>query len=324
MRARIALFVALLVLPAIHRPITAATAAAGSEAVRANALWEPPTGPRDLFNGPWGARLAPDPTAVYTFVRPKETGTNPGVIVRDPQGRIWHVKQGPKSGRGAEGPPEVMVSRVLSALGYHQPPVYFLPSFQMRDRTGVHTERGGRFRLDDPSLRDAGTWSWDDPRVKGSRPYNGLLVILLAFSSWDLKESNNKIYQVQQNGRVDNWYVVRDLGSALGDTGRIWAKKNNIEEFERKGYIAGLNGDFVKFDYGGKRRDLVNHRITVDDLRWAMALLTSLDQRQWHDAFRAGGYSPELSDRFIQKIQTNILQGQRALGQSRALVTEKR
>ena len=40
-------------------------------------------------------------------------------------------------------------------------------------------------------MREIGNWSWDDPLVKGSRPYNGLLVILLAFNSWDLKQSNN-------------------------------------------------------------------------------------------------------------------------------------
>ena len=31
---------------------------------------------RDLCDGPWGARLKPDPTAVYTFVRRKQRGTN--------------------------------------------------------------------------------------------------------------------------------------------------------------------------------------------------------------------------------------------------------
>src|SRR5262245_49258964 len=123
-------------------------------------LWTPPADirQRDLFNGPWGAGYAPNPAAAYTFIRPKKGGVNPGVVVRDDRGRIWHVKQPPNNSQGAEGPVEVVLSRVLSAVGYHQPPVYFLPSFTLVDASGAHVVPGGRFRLDDGSLRAQGTW----------------------------------------------------------------------------------------------------------------------------------------------------------------------
>src|SRR6478752_4861515 len=49
------------------RPISAVPAATGATVVQANPLWAPPTGVRDLFYGPWGARSQPDPNAVYTF-----------------------------------------------------------------------------------------------------------------------------------------------------------------------------------------------------------------------------------------------------------------
>src|SRR6185436_6316335 len=113
-------------------------------------LWEQPKdlAARDLYNGPWGSTRAPDPHAVYTFVRPKQGGANPGVVVRDPNGREWHVKQPPRGGnRGDEGPSEVVLSRVLSALGYHQPPVYYLRSFTMATGSQTAVEPGGRFRL---------------------------------------------------------------------------------------------------------------------------------------------------------------------------------
>jgi hypothetical protein len=325
MRARIALFVAVLVVPAFHQPNAAGPVATGPDTVRADLLWEPPTGARDLYYGPWGARLAPNPAALYTFLRNKHDGVNPGVIVRDPQGREWHVKQAPSGDRGAEGPVEVVVSRVLSAIGYHQPPVYFLPSFTMRTGKSVRTEPGGRFRLNEPSMREIGNWSWDDPIVKGTRPYNGLLVILHAFSSWDLKTSNNFVYAVQRNERQERWYLVRDLGGALGDTGGIrGAKRNNIGEFERKGFITGVSGGYVDFSYGGKQGDLYRHRIPVADARWAIGLLASLDDRQWREAFRAGGYAPAVAGPFISKIKANILQGQRLTAPSQALVREKR
>src|SRR5678809_993978 len=88
-----------------------------------------------------------------------------------------------------------MCIRDSSALGYHQPPVYYLPSFTMRDKSGVHTERGGRFRLAMPSLVDQGEWSWQQNPFVGQRAYQGLLVILLMFNSSDLKNSNNTLYE---------------------------------------------------------------------------------------------------------------------------------
>jgi hypothetical protein len=312
------------VVPEFVRPMGAVLAPANANVVQANPLWAPPSGTQDLFYGPWGARSQPDPNAVYTFVRRKQKGTNPGMVVRDPQGREWHVKQTHTDGIHPEGPVEVVVSRVLSAVGYRQPPVYYLPSFSLADGKRTHIEPGGRFRVDDPSLRDVGNWSWDDPTVKGSRPYNGLLVILLAFASWDLKESNNYIYQTQNNGRVESWYVVRDLGAALGSEGTLRATKNDIGKFAQQGFIRGVSNGYVEFDYGGKRQDLYRHRITVDDVRWAMGLLSSLDARQWREAFRAGGYPADLSDQFIQKIQANIRDGQRIASNPRTLATMKR
>jgi len=97
-----------------------------------SALWQQPTdlAARDLFVGEWGAERAPDPFAVYTFVRKKAHGASPGATVSDPGGRRWHVKQ------GREAQPEVVLSRVLSAVGYHQPPEYFLKSFVLRDGGG--------------------------------------------------------------------------------------------------------------------------------------------------------------------------------------------
>jgi hypothetical protein len=283
------------------------------DAVPTHPLWDRPAdlGSRDLFNGPWGPEHAPDPRATYTFISRKHHGTNPGVVVRDPLGRTWHVKQAPHTDQGDEGPVEVVLSRVLSAAGYHQPPVYFLPAFRMTDARGTHLEPGGRFRLDEPSLHARGTWAWEKNPFIDTTPYRGLLVILLVFNSWDLKDSNNTLYDVQQNGGVDQWYVVRDLGGALGESGHLRPKRNNIEKFERYSFITGVKDGVVEFAFNGKQSNLIRHRITVEDMQWACNLLGGLSNRQWHDAFRAAGYLPSESARFIQKLQANIVQGQR-------------
>jgi len=307
MRTRILLLVTIVVGAAVALP-----AAAIWPATPTASLWEPPAGSsdRDLFNGPWGAALAPDPRDTYTYVHRKEDGVNPGVVVRDSRGRTWHVKQAPSGERGDEGPVEVTISRVLSAIGYHQPPVYYLPSFVMIDGSSRQTERCGRFRLSDDSIRAKGTWSWKDNPFVGTRPYNGLLVVLQVFNSWDLKDANNRIYEVNRGDRVETWYVVRDLGGALGASGSLSPKRNNLVKFERSQYIEGVSSKgFVEFDYKGKRPQLVEKRITLDDLRWASEQLAALDGRQWHDAFRAGGYPDIVSERFIEKIHANISHG---------------
>jgi len=289
--------------------------AAAGDASSLSQLWQEPAdlAHADLFNGPWGARLAPDPADTYTFLRPKKGGVNPGVIVRDSKGRVWHVKQPPHNSQGAEGPVEVVLSRVLSAVGYHQPPVYYLPSFTLADSSGTHVKPGGRFRLDDGSLKSAGEWSWRRNPFVETRAYKGLLVILLVFNSWDLKDSNNTIYDIRAANpeplAPTRWFVVRDLGAALGETGRMAPKRNNIERFERQPFIKGVSGGFVQFVYSGWQPSLLRRAITVDEVRWATGLLGGLSDRQWRDAFRAGGYANDLAERFIRKIKANILAG---------------
>src|SRR6476619_3783447 len=114
-------------------------------------LWQAPAdvSAQNVVDGGWGPENAPSPTDTYTFVRDKKpsAGSSPGLVVTDSRGRRWHVKQ------GREASPEVVVSRVLSAVGYHQPPVYYLPSFTLADNSGTHVRPGGRFRLDDASMK---------------------------------------------------------------------------------------------------------------------------------------------------------------------------
>ena len=277
-----------------------------------DAWWQQPTdlASRDLFYGPWGAEHAPDPNAEYTFIRSKTGGFNPGVVVRDPQGREWHVKQSSEH-HGAEGPAEVVLSRVLSALGYHQPPVYYLPSFRMREAKGTRVEPGGRFRLHLPSMTARGEWAWRQNPFIGHPSFNGLLAILMVFNSSELKDSNNTIYEVKGDPSTPVWYVFRDLGDALGRTGKIAPQRNNLELFAQSGFIKDVHNGFVDFDYHGRFGEMVTKRITPADLAWGGNLLAKLTDRQWDDAFRAGGYAPETASGFIAIIRARIAQCRR-------------
>jgi hypothetical protein len=283
-------------------------------------LWVEPAGlaSQDLLYGPWGRDHAPDPNAVYTLVEMKHSGVNLGMTVRDPEGREWSVKQPYPGGLDDEGPVEVVVSRLLSAIGYHQPPVYYLPAFTLRDDWGTHTEIGGRFRPKIKALNDEGSWAWEANPFVGTRPYRGLLAVLMMFNSTDLKNSNNTLYERRRGDAVERWYVVRDLGSALGDTQRVTPRKGHIESFERQGYIRGVAGEYVDFDYDGWYRKLVDHHVTPADVAWVSNLLAGLRDRQWQDAFRAGGFEPAVADRFIAKLHEKVRQGQ-SLGRRAAV-----
>src|SRR5436190_1836367 len=146
------------------------------------ALWQMPRNiaAQDLLTGPWGKSNAPGSNAIYEFVRPKTRASSPGLVVHDSLGRTWHVKQ------GREASPEVVVSRILSAIGYHQPPVYYLPSFLVhKSKDEVVAEDAGRFRLSRPELNTQGDWGWDHNPFVGTRPYQGLLVVLVRLNSAD-------------------------------------------------------------------------------------------------------------------------------------------
>ena len=244
-------------------------------------------------------------------MKPKTGGVNPGMTVTDPLGRSWSVKQAPHDGRSAEGPIEVVLSRVLSAVGYHQPPVYYLSSFTLADTFGTRVEGGGRFRVEPRGLKERGTWSWQKNPFVGTKPYQGLLTILMMFNSSDLKNSNNTLYEYRHaSGRVERWYVVRDLGTALGDTARLRPDRSAPDKFDRLPFITGVNNGFVLFEaYRGWHAELVRDRITPDDVGWASRLLAQLTDEQWHDAFRAGGYERPVSDRFIRRLRAKIDEG---------------
>lgn len=288
----------------------------GSTATAISSLWVAPDNlaERDLFYGAWGRTNAPDADDTFTLVGYKHTGLNPGLSVRDSRGRKWSVKQRRPDTLASEGPVEVTVSRLLEAVGYHQPAVYYLPSLRVADDWGTHREPGGRLRLAHPQLNEIGEWSWQQNPFVGTRPYQGLLAILLLLNSSDLKNSNNSLYRWHDGERAELRYVVRDLGTALGSTGRLAPAKNDIVAYERSRYIIGVRNGFVEFDYRGWHQELVRERLTPADVRWAADLLSQLSPRQWDDAFRAGGYAPAEAVRFVRKIHLKIAQALQVSG----------
>ena len=290
--------------PTTMRPTVPATVAQQ----RMAELWREPRAiaSADLFYGPWGRERAPKSDALYEMVKVKTHGVSPGLTVRDGDGTEWSVKQ------GDEGPVEVTLSRVLSALGYHQPPIYFLPSFSLDHQSWIERAPGGRFRPKEHGFKEEGSWSWQQNPFVGTRPFQGLIVTLIMFDASDLKNSNNSLYELKNEREgATRWFVVRDIGTALGETGKLDPQRNNPDLFEHHAFITGVKDGFVEFSYHGWHQELLKDRITVADVKWACNQLARLSDEQWSDAFRAGGYTPEVAGRFIRSLKAKIEQGRR-------------
>lgn len=278
-------------------------------------LWQEPVDllERDLYAGPGGLQLQPQPGATYQFAAFKTTGTNPGYDVSDATGRLWSVKL------GVEAQSEVTASRIFWAMGFHQPPTYYVEAFTLAGRD-AGTKHQARFRTDLDGWLATDFWSWYGNPFAGSQPFRGLIVAQLILNAWDLKTPNNRIYVATGNEpQPRRRFMVRDVGASLGEarqfpifallgTRGLQGTKNNIDDFERQGFIAAVDGQRVEFDYRGPHGVLLN-LVKVPDVVWACALLARIPDRHWQDAFRAGHYSDAVAARYISKIKEKVAQG---------------
>ncbi|HYS26377.1 MAG TPA: hypothetical protein VEP46_12255 [Vicinamibacterales bacterium] len=268
-------------------------------------LWvDPGSEPRDLFWGIGGQKYAPKPDAAYAFKERDTSGFSTKYEVKGPGDVEWSAKIGP------EAQTEVLMSRILWGLGFHQQPIYYLPSWTLKRDGTKSTESEARFR---PKLkafeRLDESWWWQQNPFVGTQELNGLLVVLLMFNSTDLKNDNNSIYKFDEPVEgADRWLVVRDLGAALGETGRMYPRRNCLECFEQHGFITAIHDDRVEFDYVGRHQELIS-MIRPADVRWAAEHLQKLTDRQWQDAFRAANYSESDAGRYIAKLKEKIDDG---------------
>jgi hypothetical protein len=279
---------------------TAPTAAQVAE------LWHEPEPTRDLFWGVGGKSLAPDPDVTYQVIEIKRSGFSRGLTVVDPQKRQWSTKFPP------EAPTEVVASRILWAVGYHQPPVYYLGKWNANGAPDPNPQLPARFREHKPNfhgLDSKGEWSYYRNPFVGITEMNGLLVLQAMLGNSDLKDSQNDLYELNEPVEgARRWFVARDLGQSFGRTGVIDAPRGNVEVFEQTPFIKGVVNGRVRFEWRGRHGVLLS-KITPADVRWICLRLDKLSDRQWNDAFRAGGYSEPIAARFIRRMKQKIQEG---------------
>jgi hypothetical protein len=263
---------------------------------------------RDLFHGPGGAANVPPAGAAWRFKSVDTTGFSRGYDVVDQEGADWDVKV------GIEAQTEVLASRILWAVGYHQPPTYFVTQWRLQDAPGIdpsHPQPSARFRASVAGMKSAGEWSWYENPFVGTRPFHGLLVLNALLSNWDLKGTNNRVYESVETteGAPRRWFVVRDLGATFGKSRRYFpGTRNNPRDYERQEFITGVRDGRVQFAYAGRHKRLLEP-ITPSDVVWICERLDRLTDRQWTDAFRAAGYIEDARVRILTTIERHIKQG---------------
>ena len=261
---------------------------------------------RDLFWGPGGRENAPRPDEHWEFLERdnKALGFSPGYDVKDSRGITWSVKQGP------EAQSEIVASRLLWAMGYHQPPTYYVKQWTLHGERWAGPKDAGRFRPNPPWMKRNGIWAWHDWPFTGTQPWRGALVMMAMLGNSDLKPSQNTIYDLDAAREgARRWYVMRDVGQAFGETGMIWPKRNDIEKWEKEPFLEGLREDgTVRFNYSGLHKELFKN-LRPEDVRWAAERLSRISDRQLEDAFRAAEYEPDLAQRFIRRLKQKTAEG---------------
>jgi hypothetical protein len=316
----------------------AATAGAKDRA----GLWRDPDDParRDLIYGAGGRTHAPAESG-YVFVEEDLDGNSPKFVVEDAKGVRWKVKLGP------EVRPEVSATRLVWAAGYFTDEDYFLPAIKVRNMPSK-LRRGREFVSADGSVREvrlerlhlekAGHWKWGGNPFDETRELNGLRVLMALLNNYDLKDSNNAVYQTP-SGRV---YLVADLGATFGATGSKWpseSQRGNPDVYRRSDFIQKVTGEYVNFaapswqmmfglvptpplpypwltapvklfgrepfpDVAGQR--WIGKGIPRADVRWIAGLLGRLSAKQIRDAFRAARYPAAEVEGFSQAVELRI------------------
>lgn len=289
-------------------------------------LWRDPgdIASRNLLAGPGGEEMKPDLSKI-TYIRDEQAGYSVKYYVKDGAGKSWVVKV------GNEARPETAALRLVYALGYVTEINYLVPCVQIpgaaKPRKGVPRCEGGgfadaRFEARSDDVKRLDIWSWKDNPFKGTKEFNGLVVLMALLNNWDLKDENNKTLLIKgADGQNELHYIISDLGATFGKTGGgITHSRNEPENYAKSKFINGVEGNHVRFAYSGKSQFLFNS-VTLEDARWIASLLARLTDQQIMDAFRAANFKSEEVQTLAQTVRARINELVRVTGATTAAPT---
>ena len=254
-------------------------------------LWEDVnTSTLDLFHGPGGREMMPDISRVE-FIKEETGGHNKKFRIKDAKGQVWVAKL------GREAQPETAAVRLLYGLGYKTEINYLVPTITI---PGKGTHKNVRLEARPENVERLDEWKWKDNPFLDTNELQGLKIMMVFLTNWDLLDLQNKVLRVNNGGNIEHHFIISDLGATFGKLGnnnlpfffRLGRKTNDPGTWYEAGFVKGVEGGMIEFDFKGKGRSLMDD-ITVGHGRWLAQRLATLSDRQLDDAFRAAGYSPD-------------------------------
>lgn len=276
-------------------------------------MWQPVnTAALDLFSGPGDASMRPDLSSIK-FIKEEKGGHNKKYRISDGSGRIWVAKL------GREAQPETAAVRLLYGLGYKTEINYLVPTITI---PGKGTFKNVRLEARPDNIERLGEWKWTSNPFVGTKELQGLKMMMVFMTNWDVLDLQNKILQVGN----ENHYIVSDLGSTFGRLGnnnlpvlyRLGRKTGSPKHYAKTRFVKRVRGGEVELAYKGKNRKLFRG-FTISDARWLSNQLNRLSDAQIRDAFRAANYSATDVETFAQTVRKKIVELDRAVGSNLAL-----
>lgn len=279
----------------------------------------------DLLNGVGGAENAP-PGGDYKFVSEDTHGTTPKFDILDVNGVKWRAKL------GIDAQTDTAATRLLWAMGYFVTENYYVPELHVTGISKSTISRGQRFISDDGTMHRARlklktkgekkeeNWSWFNNPFTGTKEFNGLRVMMALINNWDLKEINNAVY-VEKNG--ERHYMVSDVDASFARTGNYFTRTRGVEEkYAESKFVRKVTPEYVDLVMSSRpfllsaidvpnyltrtKMENVAKHIPRADAKWIGGMLAQLSSQQIGDAFRAGGFSPEVVEGYTKVVQERI------------------
>jgi len=244
---------------------------------------------RDLFHGPGGREMMPDLSRIK-FIRKESGGANTKYRIEDGSGRIWIAKL------GREARPETAAVRMLWGLGYKTEVNYLVPVITI---PGKGTHRNVRLEARPKNVDREGVWKWTRNPFLGTPELQGLKIMQIFMTNWDVLDKQNEILKVDGRSGPEFHYIISDLGRTFGKYGnnnlpiiyRFGRRTGAPGPYSKASFIKGYEKGRIQWGIKGKNRGIYKD-VTLEDARWLLARLQQLSDRQIDDAFRAANYSP--------------------------------
>ena len=182
---------------------------------------------------------------------------------------------------------------------------------------GKGTFRNVRLEARPDDVERLGEWKWQNNPFVGTKELQGLKMMMVFMTNWDVLDLQNEI--LQKNG--EHHYIVSDLGATFGRLGnnnlpiiyRFGRKTGSPKHYIKTRFVKGVEDGEVKLAYKGKNRKLFRG-FTISDARWLLNRLNRLSDAQIRDAFRAANYSPADVETYARAIQNKIQELEQAVG----------